>query len=216
MNQLKCYNVNYIEKGTFSLNGKGNNPLWDSAEILTDFVSAWDKEKIATIEFKSMWDFENIYFCFTVYDAMVYIDKKDDSSDSINNSDRVELFFRKDELLNPYYCLEIDPTSRIMDFMALPNKDFDFEWKWPKEQLKVQSTIDSSKFTVEISISIQSLKELDLIKDNKIETGIFRAKYKKQQDLSYEPVWISWVNPNTESPNFHTPSSFGVLQLLRP
>ncbi len=213
---MKSYTVHYVEKGNFSLTGEDHNPFWDNAEVLTDFVSAWDKEKLSAIEFRSIWDFENIYFRFTVFDSSVYIDKKDDSINSINNSDRVELFFRKDEKLNPYYCLEIDPSSRVMDFMARPDKKFDFDWNWPKEQLKVKSTIDRDRLTVEIAISIQSLQELNLIKDHKIETGIFRAKYKKQPDLSYEPIWISWVNPKTESPNFHTPSSFGVLHLDQP
>ncbi|MBG6062314.1 hypothetical protein IWX83_002112 [Flavobacterium sp. CG_9.1] len=213
---MKSYNVNYIKKGTFTLNGKGNNPLWDSAEILTDFVSAWDNEKFSKIEFKSMWDIENIYFCFTVFDNVVHIDKEDDSIISIGNSDRVELFFRTDELLNPYYCLEIDPTCRIMDFIAKPNKNFDFDWNWPKNHIMVKTKINPIDFTVEIAISIKSLKELNLMKENTIETGIFRAKYKEQQDLSLKPIWISWVNPSTEVPNFHTPSSFGVLNLIQP
>lgn len=63
-----------------------------------------------------------MYFCYKVYDDNIHIDRQDDSIDSIGESDRVEIFFRTDENLNPYYCLEIDPTPRIMDFMASPKK----------------------------------------------------------------------------------------------
>ena len=78
----------------------------------------------------------------------------------------------------------------------------------------VQSSRTENSFTVEGKISIESLKQFNLIKGSTIETGIFRAKYVEKGDLNFEPTWISWVNPNTETPNFHTPSSFGELILM--
>lgn len=210
---MKNYNVNCIERDTLMLTGKGDDPLWQKAELLTDFVSPWDNEKIEKIEFKALWDTKNLFFCFTVFDNVVHIDKTDNSFGSIGNSDRVELFFRTSASLNPYYCLEIDPTPRIMDFKAYPNQNFNFEWNWPKNDLIVKSQINSNNFTVEIAISIKSLLNLSLIKENKIEAGIFRAKYKELENSIFEPTWITWVNPNTENPDFHTPESFGVLNL---
>jgi hypothetical protein len=210
---MKNYNVNCIAKDALLITGKGDNPLWSSADVLLDFISAWDDNAPEKIEFKALWDTKNIYFCFTVFDNLVHIDKKNNSFDCIGNSDRVELFFRTDANLNPYYCLEIDPTARIMDFIAYPDKNFNFDWDWPKKDLFVKSHINNDSFTVEIAISISSLKKLNLIKENKIETGIFRAKYYEQENSTFEPTWISWVNPNTKSPNFHTPTAFGVLKL---
>jgi len=211
---MKNYNVNCIERDALTLTGKGDDPLWQKAELLTDFVSPWDNEKIEKIEFKALWDAKNLFFCFTIYDNIIHIDKKDDSIDSIGNSDRVELFFRTNASLSPYYCLEIDPTPRIMDFIAYPNKNFNFEWNWTKKDLTVKSKINKNKFTVEIAISITSLEKLNLIRNSKIETGIFRAKYRGFENSIFEPTWISWVNPNTKEPNFHTPASFGVLKLM--
>lgn len=211
---MKNYNVNRIEKNILQINGLGDNPFWEKAEILTDFVSPWDELNPGKIEFKALWDTENIYFCYIVHDDIVHIDRQDDSVDSIGESDRVEIFFRTDELLNPYYCLEIDPTSRIMDFKASPAKKFDFDWNWPENDIWIKSHISESYFVVEIAITIQSLKNFHLIKDNGIEAGLYRAKYKKQQNNLYEPTWITWVNPNTETPNFHVASSFGTLTLL--
>ena len=212
---MKNYNINIIEKNKLIINGKGDNQLWNEAESLTDFVSAWDKEAFKMVEFKGLWDSEKVFFNFRVFDNEVHINKKDNSFESIRNSDRVEIFFRTDELLNPYYCLEIDPTPRIMDFKAYPNKQFDFDWNWTAADIEVKSSIDTSQFTVEIAITIVSLKKLRLLKDGKMEVGIFRAKYNQQKNGIFEPIWITWVNPNTETPNFHTPSSFGELKLMR-
>ena len=210
---LKIYTVKQIEHKKLEINGKGSHSLWNKADKLLDFCSPWDSEKIKPIEFKALCDSETLFFCFKVEDADVHIDTTDNTIKSINESDRVELFFRTNEELNPYYCLEIDPTPRIMDFKARPNKQFDFNWNWPSDDIKVMSSIESTHFTVEIAISMASLTKLGLLKEGKIETGIYRAKYNKQEDGNYEPTWITWVNPNTESPNFHTPPSVGVLHL---
>lgn len=211
---MKNYIVNRIEKDILQINGLGDNPLWKQAGILTDFISPWNAAQPQKIEFRAVWDLEKIYFLYMVYDSTIHINKKDDSIESINESDRIEIFFRTDAALNPYYCLEIDPTSRIMDFIAYPGKKFDFDWNWPENDLTVKSAIKENYFVVEIAISIQSLKNFNLIKGNTIEAGLYRAKYEKQPDNLFEPTWISWVNPNTETPNFHIASSFGTLTLV--
>ncbi len=211
---IKNYPVNRIEKNILQINGFGNHPIWQKAVILTDFVSHWDNAKQEKIEFRALWDTQNIYFYYRVNDANVHIDKRSDGIESIGESDRVEIFFRTDAALNPYYCLEIDPTPRIMDFIAYPDRKFDFDWNWPKKDLTVKSNIQQDYFVVEIAISIQSLKDFKLIQNNCIQAGLYRAKYKKQENNQLEPTWISWINPNTVTPDFHISSSFGVLDLV--
>ena len=210
---MKTYKVNSLKEKEIIISGKGSHPMWKEANSLTDFSSPWDAKTIDKIEFKALHNLEKIFFRFQVHDSQTHIHPSKSKNDSINNSDRVELFFRTNEELNPYYCLEIDPTQRLMDFKAKPDKDFDFNWNWDKDDILIKSDIQKDFFTVEISISLSSLTRLDLLKDGKIETGIYRAKYNQQDNGGYEPIWITWVNPNTETPNFHTPTSFGLLHL---
>lgn len=206
---MKEYQVVLRDK----VQGDGNEisafSFWEKSDCLTDFCSPWNSDPFSKIEFRAFCDPDNFYFNFRVFDTAVYLDEKDDSIDSIGNSDRVELFFRTNESLSPYYCLEMDTAGRIMDFKAYPDKNFDFDWKWPKNDLEVQTSKDTVSFTVEGRISIQSLKDLNLIQNNTIEAGVYRAKFLKDEAQEYEPTWISWVNPNTETPNFHIASSFG-------
>ena len=212
---MREYQVVLINKNQKKDAGILDAFFWGKANCLTDFSSPWKNDPISKIEFRALYDFENFYFNFKVFDTDIYIDQKDDSVDSIGNSDRVELFFRANDSLNPYYCLEMDTAARIMDFEAKPNKDFDFNWKWPKEHLEVKSSREENSFTVEGRISIASLKELNLIQNNTIETGVYRAKFSKDENQNYEPTWISWVNPNTPEPNFHIASSFGKFILMK-
>lgn len=210
---MKEYQVHLIKEKQLIISGNGDDLEWDNAQILTDFCSPWSTGKGKEVIFKALWNRENLFFNFTVLDTEIHLEKKDDSIESIGNSDRVELFFRTDATMNPYYCLEIDTRGRVMDFIAYPDKNFDFNWNWPKNELTVKSSVKANSFIVEGSISIKSLKSLSLIKNNRIETGIFRAKYIKTQNESVKPNWITWINPNTETPNFHIDSSFGVLIL---
>ena len=209
----KDYKVNRIPDGQLIITGKANDESWNQANKLIDFNSPWDAKEVKKIFFRALWDSENLFFCFKVEDSEIHIHQSDDTNDSINNSDRVELFFRSDDSMNPYYCLEIDPTPRIMDFIAKPGSNFNFNWNWPSEDIKVISSIEKTHFTVEGAISIKSLSKLGLLKNGQIETGIYRAKYNKQNNGNYEPTWITWVNPMTETPNFHVASSFGILKL---
>lgn len=212
---LKAYAVNFVKQNENQNVKDFDRFFWEKANCLTDFCSPWKKDSFSKIEFRALWDLEYLYFNFQVFDSEVYIDRKNDSTESICNSDRVELFFRKNEKLSPYYCLEMDVDARILDFEGYPNWNFDYNWKWPKEQLEIQSFRDEKSFTVEGKISLTSLRALDLIQDNSIETGIYRAKFSQNEKQEYEPTWISWVNPSTEEPNFHIASSFGKLILTK-
>lgn len=207
--KLRTYKV---KKVAISSNDEKNS-FWKQANSLIDFSSPWDDSKIDKIEFKSLYNSENLFFQFKVDDHQTHIHASDDKNDSINNSDRVELFFRSDNSLNPYYCLEIDTKGRIMDFKAKPNKEFDFNWNWPSNEITVKSVVNKDDFIVEITISLESLRDLDLLKNGSIETGIYRAKYHQQKDKIFKPTWITWINPNTKTPNFHILTSFGKLEL---
>lgn len=212
---MKEYQVIFINKKQKNEIGILDSSFWEKANCLTGFSSPWNSDPVLKIEFRALWDQEDFYFNFRVFDRNVYTDQKDNSVDSICNSDRVELFFRSNDQLDPYYCLEIDPSTRLLDFIARPNKVFDYDWKWPENHIKLESSEDEVSFTVEGSISIASLEKLDLIHNNTIETGVYRAKFSKDENGNYEPTWISWVDPNTAEPNFHIASSFGKFVLMK-
>lgn len=206
---MKQYKVNKIDRTA----DVATITCWKKAECLSEFTSPWDTAAFKKIEFRALHSEDTFYFQFKVYDLEIHIDRENDSVESIGKSDRVELFFRSDESMLPYYCLEIDPELRVMDFIAYPNKQFLFNWKWPKSELKLHGEKFEDGFIVAGSISKQSLKNLELIKDDVLEVGIFRAKYNKVSEGEFGPTWITWVDPKTEQPNFHIKSSFGQLIL---
>ncbi|WP_146035216.1 carbohydrate-binding family 9-like protein [Formosa algae] len=214
----KIYNVKKIPDKNFKIEGNTITTQLSTLNTVSNFVSPWDNNPIQPIIFKACYDNSFFYFSFQVNDNDVYTQLADDTRESINQSDRVELFFRINDSLTPYYCLEIDSKARIMDFKALPNRKFDFNWSWDKSEIEVKSYHALDRFIVEGKLSIKSLKDLNILKKDNfgayMEVGLYRAKYMLNKQKVREPIWITWVDPNFPTPEFHTPNSFGLFRFL--
>lgn len=131
------------------------------------------------------------------------------------DSDRVEIFFRTGSRLDPYYCIELDPLGRILDYKARYYRQFEYEWQWPGEkQLEVVAAYTADGYFVEGSISLSSLKEMDLLHHQVLETGLFRGECLRLPDPESAFNWISWVRPESQHPDFHIPSAFGRIKLV--
>jgi hypothetical protein len=128
------------------------------------------------------------------------------------HSERIELFFRANEKMQPYYCLEIDPHGRILDYKAKLYREFDKSWQWP-DSLSIKALIEDENYTVQGVISLLVLKQLGLINNGQIEIGLYRGHCTKLNGNNASIKWISWVDPKTKRPDFHVPSSFGILKL---
>jgi hypothetical protein len=107
----------------------------------------------------------------------------------------------------------MDPMGRVLDYKAVFYRIFDYEWTWPgSHQLNVKSAFTASGYIVEGSITLDSLRELGLLNGNEIQAGLYRGECLSLRD--HEFAWISWVKPSSDRPDFHIPSSFGVIRLI--
>ena len=114
--------------------------------------------------------------------------------------------------MNPYYCLEMDPKGRVLDYEAHYYRDFNREWTWPHD-LNIQVDINKKGYSLEGQIALKTLEDLGLLKKHTIEAGVYRGHCTKIIDDKGHITWMTWVNPGTASPDFHVPSSFGVFKL---
>lgn len=188
-------------------------PAWGNAEILADFCSPWTSEAVPTMTFRALWNDKDFVFRFDVVDTGVHVFVKTNQKMEVIYSDRVEIFFRKDERMSPYFCLELDPYGRVLDYKTQYYRKFEYDWKWPgHDNLRVQAGFTAGGYWVEGAVSLSSLKELGLLNIGRLEAGIFRGKC---NNAAPEPefTWISWVKPDSETPDFHIPSAFGQVIL---
>lgn len=209
---IKTYSVKKIQDEII-ISGKGDHPLWKEGNSLSDFSYPWEKEAAPATQFKALHNEEWVYFLFVVVDENINIFVDNNHKTEVASSCRAEIFFKIDDQLSPYYCLEIDPLGRVLDYKAEFYRKFDREWSWPPGHLVIKTHRRKDGYTVEFAISKASLKKLGLLKDQNLQAGLYRGDCLELKENCTEFKWISWVKPDSKTPDFHIPSSFGVLRL---
>jgi hypothetical protein len=107
----------------------------------------------------------------------------------------------------------MDPAGRVLDYKATHYRKFDIGWSWPEGHLIVRTEKRKDGYTVEFAITKSSLKALGLMKENTLQAGLFRGDSFPKIEGEPDFKWISWMQPESGTPDFHIASSFGILKL---
>ena len=206
-----------------TIDAKLDDEVWkDVSDISGGFHFPWDTKEAPLTKFQGYHDGTDFYFCFEVTDENVVTQEewKDDES-TVDNEDRVELFFAGGSVDKPttsgmekYYGVEIDPQGRVHDYSIEYYRHFD--GTWDLEGLETKGAATENGYIVEGKVPLKSLEDLKLIRNNVMRAGVYRAEFSTQEnsdELLME--WISWVDPKTEAPDFHVDSSFGEFRFLQ-
>lgn len=213
-NKIKTYEVKKIER-PIQISGEGTDSIWQTATLLEDFIYPWRAEKAPQTTFRALWSDTDLYFLFWASDPEIKSKKIDLQERKTLYSDRVEIFFKAHDETAPYYSLEMDALGRILDSEGKFNEYIDLDWNWPDGHILVKAAIKDEGYWVEGKITFESLGRLKLYEnDNILRAGLYRGEYEKDVNNKIKPKWISWVSPDSPVPNFHIPSSFGLLKLL--
>ncbi len=214
----KVYEAKRLAPGqVIAINGRGGDPAWQSANVLTDFSFPWTQRTAPTTEFRALWDERRLVFRFDVVDDDVVLGDGADAKEKVIGSDRVEIFFSTGPELNPYYGLEMDPRGEVLDYEARHHRQMN--WAWSCEGLTVQASRTVSGYLVEGSIARSTLAKLGCLHQEEkgyyLRAGLYRAEF--SHDPAGGPViedWMSWVDPQVPTPDFHVPTSFGEIRLV--
>lgn len=204
-----CYTINQIGEPEKS------DDIWQQVEVLDDFKQPWKGGPMQKTYFRAFQDTQWMYIRYDVEDESVWVFERENNKMEVARSNRVEIFFKTDESLEKYYCLEIDSRGRVLDYSASFYRNFDYTWSWPEGQLSVQTELTEKGYKVDLQLGMESLKNLGILKNRAIKAGIFRGDCidfgsLKGDDAEFN--WISWVDPKTEKPDFHVESAFGTLK----
>ena len=197
------------------LDGKPTEDVWQQVSSEESFSFPWRKETPPRTEFKAFLSEDTLYLYFKAIDSdIVLFDNKGERV--VEKEDRVEVFFAVDPDLNEYYCVEVDPLGRVMDYRASYYRKFDYAWQF--EGLEAAAHRDGSGYSVEMAVPTRALEELGLpsLKGGaQLRTGLFRAEFRRGPGGEVEERWMSWCRPDSETPDFHIPSSFGYLSVAK-
>jgi hypothetical protein len=215
----KVYEATRLGDGqSIAIDGRGGDPGWQSAHVLTDFSFPWTKRTPPATEFRALWNGQHLYFRFDVTDTDVVLGEGADAMEKVIGSDRVEIFFSTGPKLNPYYAIEVDPRGEILDYQAKYHRQMN--WDWSCDGLVVATSLRDSGYTVEGFIPRSTFAMLDCLHEDEqgyfLCAGLYRAEF--SHDADGGPViedWMSWVDPEVASPDFHVPTSLGTIRLVQ-
>ncbi len=196
------------------VDGRLIEPAWAKAERQTSFLYPWSNRTAPATEFRVMTDAERLYFAFEVSDRDLVVATNFTGESTLDQEDRVEIFFARDAALTRYFCIEIDPLGRVHDYAASYYRNFDNSWNC--RGLRAAGTLNSAGFTIEASIPLQTLTELmgrPILPGAILRIGLFRADFRPGALGNAQDNWLSWTKPDTPKPDFHVPSAFAEWRL---
>jgi len=187
---------------------------WAAADLLSDFTFPWEPGNAPRTEFRALWDADHLHFRFNCVDEDLVLGAGSTVKERVLSSDRVEIFLAQDLELSPYFCLEMEPRGDVFSYSARCYRQFDESWHC--EGLQVSASIDGSRYAVQGSLPLSTLRSLNVLKPGTREflAGVYRAEFSHTPDGAIHFGWMPWIDPKTEKPDFHVPSSFGVFELV--
>ncbi|MCB1237964.1 MAG: carbohydrate-binding family 9-like protein [Verrucomicrobiae bacterium] len=187
---------------------------WETADVLANFAFPWEDRPAPRTEFRALWDAECLLFRFDCEDDDLVLADGADAKEKVIGSDRAEIFFAPDLSLDPYFALEMDPRGEVLDYEARHHRRMNWDWTFP--HLTLRAEIAGAGYTVKGTIPLQTLRDLHVLKPGASEffAGVFRAEFSHRDDGDVHQGWMAWVDPKTETPDFHVPSAFGVFELV--
>lgn len=207
----KCIPIHPFIRAPFvkgiKIDGKSDD--WNIPSAVCGLIAPWNGAVKDSTAFYVCHDEKHLYFLYKVSDTtLIYNSEKTEAS--IGNSDRIEFFLSKDSEMKTYYCAEIDPQGKVMDYEAHHYRKFDGSWNF--NDLRVATYIGKDSYCVEGSLSLKSLKDLGIVSPKgEIRMGVYRADYFGNKDD--QVIWYSWIIPESTEPDFHIPSSLSILRL---
>lgn len=205
-----AYRVNYIPDASVTIDGQLDEKAWEFAEPLGRFADPW-RDGCRATRFAAFRDDQNLYFAFVAQDNTPRLAGTWQGENTLDNEDRVEIYFALDDKLAKYYCIEIDSAGRVHDFTGSFPRKWDSAWNMPG--LKTAGNVVPDGYVVEGRIPLSTLEDLGLPRlqaDRNWRVGLFRPDLDRQGGKSV--YWITWIDPKTPKPDFHAPGAFGIFQ----
>lgn len=169
----------------------------DNIGKVEELHAPWDGLDDSTV-FHCFSDDEDFHFLYHVQDTTItLVDVFREESD-VELEDRVEIFFCAEKEMNIYYCAEIDPLGRVLDYSSRYYRKMDYTWDF--RTLELWGTLTPDGYVVGGSVAKSELEGLGINTDN-FYMGIFRADFRNDGSVN----WYSLVETDDDFPDFHKP-----------
>ncbi|MHB8971709.1 MAG: sugar-binding protein [Pirellulaceae bacterium] len=193
------------------VDGKLDEAFFREHLPVTAFVVAGDPQgKAPATKAWIRWSENRLVWAFACDDPTPAVAEPTDQEKQVDPQDRVELFLWSGKTDGPYYCIEIAAQGAVHDYKARFYRRFDDSWAPRDLQSCVLPT--ATGYIVEASLSKEDLARMGfaLQAGETWRAGLFRADFDR---LGGTPTWITWVDAQTQEPDFHVAAAFGSFRL---
>ena len=187
--------------------------FWKRIPKMTCFTLPWEEETPPATTLQMCHNDEYLFFLYEAIDPEIIIEGDQNVEVNVAEGDRVEIFFATTED-GPYYCFEMGPEGRVLDYRAKFYRKF--EYGWSEDWLKCVAERTKKGYRVKGSVKLADLRRLNILhEDGTMRAGFFRAEYRHGPDGKIEYHWVSWKHSGTEKADFHVWGAFDVVKLAK-
>ena len=211
--ETKVYNLEYIKDAAVDIDGIDSEAPWKRVQKESGLSFPWKHSPAPATSFRAFYSDEYVFFFFEAVDADLVI-TSGPGEQSVEQGDRVELFFSAGSNMDRYFCLEIDPAGKVLDYKASFYRKFDPAWDLGG--LITAARLVPGGYEVEAAVPARWFRDSGISsmeKGSSFSIGIYRAEFSHSASGAPTEEWISWKNPGTVEPDFHVPSSLGIFIL---
>ena len=219
--QHKRYSIRYTDS-PIKVDGKSDEPQWESAEAVGDFVFTWWNEGDGPrqpTQAKMLWDQNYLYVTFACTDQDLQATRTERDSD-VYRDDCVEVF-ASPEFSRPqnYFNLEMNVLGAQLDNYRPEGTNPDVPWNPDGIRLAVtydgtlnDSTDTDRGWTLEVAIPFALFR--DVISGGVPAPGDrWRLNLNRLDDAM--KLKSQWSQGDRNFPRFHHPEFFGFVEFTR-
>ncbi|MBO4642733.1 MAG: hypothetical protein J5661_07760 [Bacteroidaceae bacterium] len=173
-------------------------PVWDKVPVQKSFCAPWTDNMQDETEFQCYLSPHYFYFKFQVPDQTITMQEPFQNKLDVCYEDRAEIFLSATPGMETYYCMEIDPLGRALDYVTNYYRQFDYDWSF--STLQIETVVEASKYIVAGRLSTMEMMQLS-IPLNEFYMGVFRADF----DGPEKVVWYSLLRTERKKADFHLP-----------
>ena len=144
-------------------------------------------------------DSEDLCIVCEVEDTTLAVTEDYRGENDVEPEEMVVVFFSAGPDMELYYCAEIDPLGRVLDYSCRYPSQMDYGWDF--STLRVMSGLTADGYAVSLKVSLSELESFGIDTAAGFYMGIFRADFRPDGSVN----WYSHVKSDDASPNFHQP-----------
>lgn len=183
--------------------------VWQRVPAMKSFCAPWTDDLQDETQFQCYLSPHYMYFRFQVPDQTLTLKEPFREKLDVCPEDRAEIFLSATPGMDIYYCMEMDPRGRTLDYVASFYRQYDYEWSFATLQTETQISADG--YIVAGRLSTAEMLQLGIPLDV-FYMGIFRADFDGPQNV----VWYSLLRVEREQADFHIPEMLYRVEVETP